>query len=378
MPHLSKNFINKIPAKLNRDIIYWDNMVFGFGLKATRAGNKSFVVQYRHHGKTRRMTLGKYSTLMPDSARNIARSILAQVILGNDPLEEKQTIRHAPTVAMLTQDYITRHAIPNKKPNSVEDDKKVIAKLILPKLGNVKVANITRRHIEPIIINMRATPYRANRVRSVLLKMFNLAIDWEWIDKNPVRAIPKFPEHKRMRWLTIDEINRLMNALDASPYQHSANAIRLLIFTGSRKREALHAKWQDFNLQQGTWKKPAHTTKQNREETIPLSEQAVALLHKMKTEYYIESDYLFPSPHDTSKPVDDVRSFWVNIREIARLENTRIHDLRHSFASHLVQSGVSLPIIGRLLGHTQAQTTMRYAHLADKPLREAANMFMRD
>ena len=359
-------------------MIYWDNRVTGFGLKATQAGNKNFVVQYRFHGKSRRMNIGKYDTLMPDQARLMARAILAQVILGNDPLEERQDKRREPTFAMLVEDYIIRHAIPNKSESTVLDDKSIINKFLLPSpLRHMKVTNITKRNIEPIIINMQATPYRANRVRSLLLKMFNLAIDWEWIEKNPVRAIPKYREHKRMRWLSADEIHRLMDALDASPYQQSAYAIRLLMFTGARKSEVLHAKWQDFNLQQGTWIKPAHTTKQKREETIPLSEQAIALLHTMHVDFYIESDYLFPSPHDAGKPVDDVRSFWLSICKIARLDNARIHDLRHSFASHLVQNGVSLPIIGRLLGHTQAQTTMRYAHLADKPLREATNMFMR-
>ncbi len=377
MPRINKSFIDAIPERLNRDIIYWDNVLSGFGLRAKISGHKSFLIQYRFHGQSRRMTLGKYGILMPDEARKLARSLLANVTHGKDPAMEKQEARRAPTFAMLAEDYLTRHAFPNKRLNGAKDDKVMLDMFLLPKIGNIKLASLERRIIEPILINMKNTPYRANRVRTLLLKMFNLAIDWEWIEKNPVRGIPKNHEHKRMRWLTANEVNRLMNALDKSPYQNSANAIRLLLFTGARKREVLYAKWQDFDLSQGTWTKPSHTTKQNREETIPLSENAIALLRTMQNECYIESEYLFPSPHDASKSVDDVRSFWVTLCETVKLENARIHDLRHTFASHLVQNGVSLPIIGKLLGHTQAETTMRYAHLADKPLRDATNLFMR-
>ncbi len=197
------------------------------------------------------------------------------------------------------------------------------------------------------------------------------------------------PEQARNRWLDKEELTRLMDALDRAEYQFSANIVRLLIYTGARKNEVLKAEWSQFDLglgvadsTGGVWVKPAHTTKQKREEHTPLSDMATALLRDIYHErqndtLFANSPYVFPSPKKPAQPVSHITHFWEGVIKQAQIENVRLHDLRHSFASHLVQSGVSLPIIGRLLGHTQAQTTMRYAHLADKPLREATNLFMR-
>ena len=269
----------------------------------------------------------------------------------------------------------------------MEKDVDMLNRILLPKLKNRKVGELTRRDIEPLIIGLKATPYTANRVRGLLSKMFSLAMEWEWMEKNPVRYIPKFQEHKRMRWLDAKELERLMNALDRAEYQLSANVVRLLIYTGARKGEVLKAEWQQFDLGNsdsngGVWVKPSHNTKQKQETHTPLSEHAVALLRDMHKAHLqdtviADSPYLFPSPVNAQKPIAYIDHFWKSVCIDAGLTNARVHDLRHSFASHLVQSGVSLPIIGRLLGHTQAQTTMRYAHLADKPLREATNLFMR-
>ncbi len=241
MPNLSKNLINKIPERLNRDTIYWDDNCKGLGLKVTCAGTKTFIVQYRHQGKSRRMNIGRYGQIMPDNARLIARNILAQVVMGVDPMAERQIKRQAPSFSNLADDYIERHAIPHKRPKSIEMDRDILNRILLPKLSQKHVADITRRDIEPIIIGLKATPYTANRVRALLSKMFSLAIEWEWADKNPALHIPKFQEHKRMRWLSEDEMKRLMNALDNAPYQFSANIVRLLIYTGARKSDVLKA-----------------------------------------------------------------------------------------------------------------------------------------
>ena len=340
MPNLSKTFINQIPTRLNRDIIYWDNTVSGLGLKATRAGNKSFIVQYRFHGKTRRMKLGNYGALMPDNARKIARNILAQVVMGADPMSEKQTARQAPTFQNLADDYMERHAIPHKRPKPVEMDRDMLNRTLLPKLANKKVADISRRDIEPIIIGLKHTPYTANRVRALLSKMFSLAIEWEWADKNPALRIPKFQEHKRMRWLDKDEMERLLDALDRAEYQFSANIVRLLIYTGARRGEVLNAEWSEFDLDVGVWVKPSHNTKQKREERTPLSESAISLLRKLNEarrydSVITNSPYLFPSPRKPEQAVNNITNFWRGIIKEAELENVRIHDLRHSFASHL-------------------------------------------
>ncbi len=168
-------------------------------------------------------------------------------------------------------------------------------------------------------------------------------------------------------------MTRLLNALNATPHQTTANIIRLLLLTGARKHEVLSATWDQFNLEKGVWTKRAHTTKQKKMEYLPLSPAALSLLKEIKDEQN-DSPFLFPG-NVQGKPLQDIKGSWATICKQANLEDFRVHDLRHTYASHLVSSGLSLSIVGKLLGHTQAATTQRYAHLADEPLREATTLF---
>jgi integrase len=142
-----------------------------------------------------------------------------------------------------------------------------------------------------------------------------------------------------------------------------------MLLTGCRRGEALRARWSDLDLERGVWTKPSHHTKQKRTERLPLSGTALAFLHALQAES--EGEVLFPGP--TGAPLGDVKHFWQSVRRKAELEGVRLHDLRHSFASHLVSDGESLHVVGKLLGHTQAATTMRYAHVADDALRSASD-----
>ncbi len=236
-------------------------------------------------------------------------------------------------------------------------------------------------------------PYRANRVLALLHKIFGFAIADDavaWgIASNPAAGIPKFREEKRDRWLSEIELQRLAEAMQKYPdrcaneadvsekqrkfllteAQRAMNSIRLIMLTGCRKSEALSAKCSDFDFGRGVWRKPSHHTKQNRTEHVPLNAQALALFEGMPH----NGEYLFPGRK--CGHLQDLKHPWMQVCDAAKLNGVRIYDLRHSFASHLVSSGVSLTIVGKLLGHTQPQTTARYAHLADNPLREAANRF---
>jgi len=257
----------------------------------------------------------------------------------------------------------------------------------------MRVSTITHRDVSELHASLKSTPYRANRVLALLHKMFSFAAadsTNEWcVTANPAAGIPRFHEEKRDRWLSEDELQRLAAALQEYPSrcaavakvsekqrqflhkeaQRAMNSIRLMMVTGCRKGEALTAKWTDFDLARHIWTKPSHHTKQKRTEHVPLSEQALSLLEGLPH----EGEYLFAGR--TGACLTDLKGPWAKVSEMAGLTGVRIHDLRHSFASHLVSSGVSLPIVGRLLGHTQPQTTARYAHLADNPLRDAANRF---
>lgn len=202
--------------------------------------------------------------------------------------------------------------------------------------------------------------------------MFNLAIQWGWRLDNPIKGVEKYSEQKRYRWLNDQELQKLWSILKTHTNQSVANVIRLLLLTGSRRSEVLHATWDQFDLEKGIWTKPAHTTKQKRMEHLPLSPQTIELLKRMKVR--ADTHFLFPGRTPRAS-LQDIKKAWHTIRTRAGLEGVRLHDLRHTHASHLVSSGLSLSVVGKLLGHTQASTTQRYAHLADEPLREATTLF---
>jgi integrase len=204
--------------------------------------------------------------------------------------------------------------------------------------------------------------------------MFGLAIQWRLRADNPARGIPRYPEERRDVWLRDDQLKRLTAALEQHPNRDSANAIQLLLLTGARKSEALRATWDQFDLDRGVWTKPSAHTKQKRTEHVPLSAPAIELLSKLKRS--AESEHVFPG-RAAGQPLENVKNVWAEVRKMAQIENCRIHDLRHTYASHLVSDGVPLAIVGKLIGHTQSQTTERYAHLADSALRRATDLFGR-
>jgi integrase len=359
-------------TRWTRDV-RWDDKVPGLGVRITPSNRRSFVLSYRVNGTKRLITLGDYGTLTLDQARDKAIREKGRVIDGQDPLEARQDARDAPTMADLERDYLERHAEKHKRPDGVIIDRAALKNIIRPALGSKRVEAVRRRDIERLHQRLKATPYRANRVLALLSKMFSLAVQWDWRADNPCRGIQKFHEEKRERWLKTDELRRLTDALDQSTNRRASDAVRMLILTGARKGEVLKAEWSQIDFERGVWTKPSAHTKQKRTEHVPLSAAALALLLGMR-ERDPAGRYLFPGDKPGA-PLQDIKRFWAQICREAKLKTVRIHDLRHTFASHLVSSGMSLELVGRLLGHTQAATTMRYAHLADDPLREAANRF---
>lgn len=370
---ITERFIKSLEAPVNGNRVYYDADIVGFGARITAAGVVSFVLNYYARGRERRYTIGRYPELNATAAREEAVALRDIIRHGGDPMEHKQNERAAPTIADLYNDYIERHAKIHLRPNTIRSAEGMAQKHILPKIGHIKVADLTRRDVEELHNSVKDSPYQANRVRALLSKMMNLAKAWEWRDDNPCEGVPKFREEKRERWLSTQEIERLCDALDKYPNQSVANAIRLILLTGARKSEALTARWEDFNLELGVWTKPSHHTKQKRTEHVPLSAPALQLLVSMK-ETANSNPHLFPGDVP-EEPLQEIKWAWAKLCRQAKIENVRIHDLRHTYASHLVSSGMSLPIVGRLLGHTQPQTTARYAHLADDPLRQATNRF---
>ncbi len=373
---LTKSIVENLTTR-EGDLIVWDEALPGFGVRVKPSGFRSYILQYRaaETGASRRLTIGRHGPLMTlDQARRRARGVLADAMRGADPVAEKAKARAAPNVTALCGDYLERHAIPNKRPKSVREDRSMIARHVQPALGARKVADVTRRQIEDLHRGLADRPYLANRVLALLSKMFNLAVAWGWRADNPVKGVPRFPEQRRERWLTEDELQRLWSALDAFPERPAAAAVRLQLLTGARIGEVLGAKKSDFDLERGVWIKPSHETKQKRTEHLPLSAEALSLIESAAARDRRDSPWLFPG-RKPGEPLKDIKRFWSALLETAEIEDYRRHDNRHTYASHLVSSGLSLEIVGRLLGHTSPQTTKRYAHLADDALREATEAF---
>ncbi|MDR3752852.1 MAG: site-specific integrase [Terracidiphilus sp.] len=388
----------KSPAAGNR--IHYDSEIAGFGLRVTEKGAKSFILNYVIHGRERRYTIGSLGEYTAETARTKAIELRQQIRDGLDPFavleQRKQESLEAQgrvrTLKQLSDAYLEKWAEPNKRPGTVYDDRSLLNGVILPALGDFPIGGIKRTDIADLHASLKDTPYRANRSLALLHHMFTWAMSndsGEWtIDKNPVDGIRKYHEEKRDRWLSEDELIRLADALDKYPRQcgqgalsekqrewlqtearRAMDALRLIMVTGCRKSEALTAKWTDFDLARGVWTKPSHRTKEKKTEHVALNAQALSLLEHMEH----TGEYLFPGR--AGENLQEIKTPWASVCKLAKLKGVRIHDLRHSFASHLVSSGVSLPVVGKLLGHTQASTTQRYAHLADNPQREAANLF---
>jgi integrase len=373
---LSKTVVERIKAD-DQDVVVWDDTLHGFGVRVKPSGVRSYIIQYRNRNTSasRRLTIGQHGPLLTfDQAKKQARALLADAVRGEDPVEIRKTARRAPSVADLAADYLERHAVPKKRPNSVRDDRAMLDNIILPKLGAKKVDAIGRRDVEAIQVAMKDRPYQANRVLSLLSKMFNLAVAWKWRLDNPVKGIQRYEEQRRERWLSDEELRRLCAVLDEHPNTRAANAVRLQLLTGARLGEVLTSRKEDFDLHRGIWTKPSHQTKQKRTEHLPLSAQALALIASIIETSNPHSPFLFPG-NKPGQPIREIKKFWSAVMRRAGIMNYRRHDNRHTYASHLVSSGLSLEIVGRLLGHITTTATKRYAHLADYPLRAATDRF---
>lgn len=383
-----KSVREPMPVK-GRDYQIFDTEVRGFAVCIYRSGSRAFTLDYRYAGRQRRITIGRWPEWTVTSARDRARQLRREIDEGGDPLAEKGELREAPHVSDMIERYIAEHVV-KLAPANAADQKAMLAKLVSPHWGNKLVTSITKTDVSKLLTkvaegrarpakekpNNRArklqgpkpTPVRANRVGEVLRKMFTLAIEWGWRDDNPATGFHRRIETARERFLTQQEIASLAAALNASSDQRAAGIIRLCMLTGARLGEVRQARFEQFNLELGIWSKPAATTKQRKVHRVPVSTDVAAIVRQRQLVVPNGVPWLFPG--DTAgQPVREIRRFWRQIQVSADLPDVRIHDLRHTFASLLVSGGASLEMIGKLLGHTQMQTTQRYAHLMDSPLR---------
>ena len=401
---LTDKAIKSLPIPSSGNRITYDSGVRGFGVRTTSAGARSFVLNYRAGGRERRITIGSFPDWSVTIARDRAAALKRQVDDGADPMAERHADRAAPTMNDLADRFEAEH-LSKRRATTARDYAGLLNKHIRPHLGRMKVADLRHSDIERMHQAIAETaPYQANRAVSVVSKMCSLAIKWDLRTDNPARGIERMPESRRERFLTIEEINRLDAALATHAEKTSAAAVRLLLLTGARRGEMLSATWAQFDLTTAVWVKPSSATKQKKEHRVPLAMAVVVLLAELRAANPPGCPFVFPGVHvqdgkgpGTWSPLTEVRKVWIKCCAAAGLaeqvphvgrdgkpvtapdgapvmvwrSTVRLHDLRHSYASVLASSGLSLPIIGALLGHTQAATTHRYAHLLDAPLRAA-------
>lgn len=352
--------------------LYWDDELKGFGLRVSPRGRKTFFVQYRSGGRTRRAKIGAMGPVTPDQARLKARALLGDVATGEDPAELRRRRRLTPTVSEVCDRFINEHVEVRLKPKSQIDYKQIIRDGIKPSIGALKISEVTRADISALHQSCKDRPYRANRTLSVLSKLFNLCELWGYRPdgSNPCRLIQRFKETRKERFLSDEEIAGLSNVLmeceasgDISIFV--AAALRMLLLTGCRLSEIQFLKW-GYVTKTHLVLPDTKTGKR----AIPLPDAGRKILDALPR--HSENPFVFQGEAD-GKPAVNLEKPWRRIRTKARLEDVRIHDLRHTYASKALASGMSLYMVGQLLGHTQYQTTMRYAHLADAPVRDAAN-----
>lgn len=349
--------------------VIWDDELGGFGIRVNRDRTVSYIAYFRVDGKQRKKVIGRANSIKVEEARRRARVLIGAASDGQDVIGKKAEEENAPTIAQLGERFKEEYIPHFLKPSTQEEYRRNIDIFITPELGHHKVKDIPREAISKFHTAMSDRPYQANRVLGVLSKMLSQAEVWDLRPDgaNPCLRVKRFKEKKRERFLSSTELKRLSEALDleATTAPVTAAAFRLLIFTGCRLGEIQHLRWGEVDFEREEIRLPDSKTGQK---TIYLTAETIALLKSIPrlpdNPFVIHG--LVPGQHLT-----DFQKPWRRIRKAADLNDVRIHDLRHTFASVGASNKLSLPIIGKLLGHTQAQTTARYAHLAAEPIREA-------
>lgn len=398
---LTKRIVDAAEKQAARYTLF-DSEIKGFGLRVFPSGAKSWIFEYKgseggRRASTRRVTIGAVGTLTPDEARSLADLLRAKVRLGGDPQKEKTAQREAPTLAEVAERFLAAHVKAKRKAATASHYEDALNRLVLRTLGKRKAKEVTRGDLAKLHLSLAKTPFQANRMLAVVSSMY------QWAGKhgetpdgyNPASGIERFAEEGRERFLSADELERLGSAIrlaetDGVPWEidqdkkrkhvpktkqattidpFAAAALRLLIFTGARVGEILNLKWAHVDLERGLLLLPDSKT---GKKTIVLNAPAMQILADLDhVGVYVIAGAT--AGQKDEKPRADLKRPWEMVRKQAKLDGLRLHDLRHNFASFGAGGGLGLPIIGKLLGHAQASTTQRYAHLDADPLRRAAD-----
>ena len=368
---LSKRTIDALAVERG-DKVFWDRDLPGFGIRVHATGRRIYVAQARTPGGLpRRVRLGRFEDMTAKQARQEAAEIIDRIRRGEDPL--LPAAPPEPTVADLAARYMAAHVDVNCRPLTVETYRRVLKLQILPELGALKLSEVDRSHISALHYGLRDKPAQANKAVGVFSKMFKLAVAWGMTPArpNPCRSVKRYRERSCERFLTGDEYARLGRVLveaetESTLMASAVAAIRLLLLTGCRRNEILTLRWDDIDRSAGELRLPDSKTGPRHVPLTPAVERVLARIPR------IESNPWVIAGRDRSDRLRRIDPYWNKLRARAGLEDVRLHDFRHSFASQALEIGEGLPVIARLLGHRTVMTTVKYAHLARDTERASA------
>jgi len=357
-----------------KKINYFDRDTRGLMVEVRENGKQTFYLRYNTpRQRQKNLKISRDTDLSLKQIRLRAAQIRAAVTLGEDPVERIKNQRKIPTL----EQFVVEHYIPYIKTykRSWSTDVSILKNHIYPYFSNKYLDEITKLDLQVFHLKKKESglsPATANRLLILIRYIFNLAIKWEicGLNQNPTTGIELFQTNNKIeRFLTKSDIEHLYTAVKQSQNKMLRYIVPFLILTGARRNEALKAKWNEFDLEQRLWRIPI--TKSGKARHVPLSDSTIALLAQIK-DLNVSSTYVLPNPK-TGKPFSSIFGAWDTARKRCGLDDVRIHDLRHTFASLLVNNGRTLYEVQKLLGHSQIETTQRYAHLSQETLQDATN-----
>ena len=355
----------KLPDK-NKRYYFYDTKIKGLELMVTEQGTKSFKVYRKFNGKPVRVTLGKYPEMTIENARNEAQRVIADMISGKNPNEEKKNIRSEITFGEIFEIFMERHSKIIKK-SWIADEQDVPR--FLSHWFEKKLSTITKQEIQLIHEKIKKENglYQANRMLARIHIIYNKAIEWGWNGTNPASSIKKFKEKSRDRFLHPDELPRFFESLEAEANSTIKDYIYVSLFTGARKSNVLSMKWEDINFERCEWLIPE--TKNGESLRVHLTEKVIDIL-KNRLQSNPNSKWVFESIGKTGHLVEP-KSGWKRILQRASIKDLRLHDLRRTLGSWQAATGANSYIIGRSLGHKNQQSTAIYARLSIDPIKES-------
>ena len=371
---ISRRTVEALPVG-GREAVYWDTELSGFGVRVYPSGTKVYLAQTRAGGKSRRVTIGRHGLISAEQARRKAAQIIADIKAGNKPVVHNGAARRdlGPTVAELAERFMREHVAVRCKPATARNYRYAFDKCLLPALGSLRLGEIGRERVAAFQYSLHDTPFLSNKAVDALSRLYNMAEQWGVAPEggNPCRFIRKYKEPRRERFLSDEEFRRLGRVLDeveaeGKVHPSAVAAFRLLMLTGCRRNEILTLRWEDVDLDAGELRLPDAKTGARSVAISPSARRVLANLPRLPDNPWVIAGTK-PGARYTG-----LNNVWLVVRARAGLNDVRIHDLRHSFASRALALGESLPMIGKLLGHRKVQTTARYAHLARDSVKAAA------